>query len=177
MVTLAYAQNGINSRLFIAALFVYQKIGNSLKIFISKGWDIVLIYPCNGTLYSQKIECRYNEILYHNENEQNTVICSSVWISKQCRGNVGQKKPNSKRAHTVWIYLIKVQKQEEGISSDRSWIVAIPGGRAVTERDQKWVLRYLSCPLLIWEVITQVCSVCENLWCGQYFLFCIAVTM
>lgn len=39
MVTLAYAQNGINSRLFIAALFVYQKIGHSLKIFINKGPD------------------------------------------------------------------------------------------------------------------------------------------
>ena len=118
---LAYAQNDIDSRLFITALFVHKKTGSSLKISINKGPDKYRVYPYNGTLYNKKIECRYNEILYHNENERNTVTCSSVWISKQCRGNVEQKKPNLKEVHTVWIYLIKVQKQEIGISSDRSW--------------------------------------------------------
>lgn len=34
-------------------------------------------------------------------NEQSTVRCSSVCISKQGKGNVEQKKPNTKRAHPV----------------------------------------------------------------------------
>ena len=148
--------------MFITALFVHQKTGNSLKISINKGPFEYSVYPYNGTLYNKKIECRYNE------NQQNTVTCSSVWISKQCRGNVEQKKPNSKEAHTVWIYLIKVQKQEIGISSDsssssdRSWDCTYPRRKAVTERDHSVFWDILSCSLLIWEVVIQLCSVCEN---------------
>lgn len=74
--------------------------------------------------------------------------------------------------------LIKVQKQEIGISSDsssssdRSWDCSYPGRKAVTERDHSVFWDILSCSLLIWEVVIQVCSVCENFMMWAVF-FCI----
>ena len=52
VVTLAYAQNNIDSRLFITALFVHQKTGSSLKISINKGPDKYRVYPYNETFLS-----------------------------------------------------------------------------------------------------------------------------
>lgn len=91
-------------------------------------------------------------------NEQSTVTCSNVWISKQCRGNVEQKKPNTKRAYIVWTYLIEVQKQEKNSGNSCDW---------------KWsrvsFKMFVMFSLLIWELVTRMCLVCENMWHVQFF--------
>lgn len=38
-----------------------------------------------------------------------------------------------------------------------------PGGRGVTEGSQVGSEMFVMFSLLIWELVTQVCSVCENL--------------
>lgn len=95
---------------------------------------------------------KYNRAM----NEQNTVTCSSVLISKQRRVNVEQKKSSTKRIHIARIYLIKVQKQEK--------IVVTHGGKAMTWKgSQVHSEMFVMFSLLIWELVTPVCSVCENL--------------
>lgn len=67
---------------------------------------------------------------YYIARKVNKVLLHAVVYEYQ--HNVEQK-PNTKRAHTGWMYLIKVQKQEKGIPDVRSWDSGYPRGQSTKD--------------------------------------------